>query len=221
MVLRYARSGYRKGRRLYRWTRKNPKQAMAMAKSALSGVKFLKSIVNSERFHKDSTIGLGSAQNATHHLTSITQGDYISSRTGNSILVKSLAIQGHMYINSSQTTNSRIMLALVQDKQQISDTNPTAADIFSSDSDPHTLLNAGTLGRFKILWRKQYTLDSNTAGNNARSIRIYNKLHFHARYNGTGAQDIQKNGLYLVMITSESTLYPTISLNTRLSYHDN
>jgi len=126
-----------------------------------------------------------------------------------------------MYINASQTTNTRIMLAIVVDNQQVSDTTPALSDIFTSGTDPHTLLNVNTLGRFKILKRMQITLDSNAAGNNARTLRLFRRFNFHVRYNGTAGSDTQKNGVYLVMITSESSLYPTISLNTRVSYHDN
>lgn len=213
-------------RRVFRRRRRVPwynrKYSTAqIARAAWRSAKYIRGLVNSERFHKDAALTLGNNQSIVHNLVNIAQGDHLSGRTGNSILVKGLSINGNMYINASQTTNTRIMLALVRDKQQLADTVPQVDDIFSSAADPHALLNASSLGRFSIIWRKQYTLDSNAAGNNAFTIRKYDKFNFHVRYNATAAGDIQKNGLYLVMMTSESSLYPTIALNTRLSYHDN
>lgn len=218
---RVVRSGFRKGRRVYKWGRKNPQAVAAMAQSAWRTAKMLKGIINSELKHKELVLTLGNNQSYIHSLVSIAQGDTLNNRNGNSILVKTLALNGYMYINASQTTNTRVMMALVRDNQQVSDTIPTIADIFMSDTDPHSLLNNGNLGRFKIMWRKQYTLDSNAAGNNARSIRNFTRLNFHVRYNATGSGDIQKNGLYLVFITSEPSMYPSIALNGRISYYDN
>nr|WAE43156.1 MAG: capsid protein [Cressdnaviricota sp.] len=218
---RYARSGFRKGRRLYRYARKNPKQTMALARSAYKGVQVLRGIINSEMFHLDSTIDLGSNQTSITPLLAIGSGDTDSTRTGNSLLIKRWSANGYMYIESTQTTNTRVMLALVQDKQQVGDTTPAINQIFSNATSPSTLLNSSNLGRFSILMRKQYSLSSNDAGNNVKQLKFFKRFNFHARYNGTSSTDIQKNGLYLVIITSEPTKYPTVHFESRISYHDN
>lgn len=207
-------------RRKTAWYNKKYSTAQ-IARAAWRSAKYMRGLVNSEMFHYDKNIQLGSNQKLITSLVDIEQGDLVNKRTGNSILAKSLSMNGFMYVNASQTTNTRVMIALVQDKQQIADTLPTVGDIFTTDTDPHSLLNVNTAGRFKILMRRQYTLDSNAAGNNARSLKFFHKLNFHVRYNGTTYADLQKNGLYLVFITSESTLYPSINLNARLNYHDN
>lgn len=217
---RFNRRRFRPRRRRTAWYNKKYSTAQ-IARAAWRSAKYIRGLVNSEMFHADSQYSLGNQQYAIFNVTAIGQADNVSGRTGNSILVKSLSANGYMYINASQTTNTRVMLALVLDKQQISDTTPAITDIFNSQTDPHTLLNTNNLGRFTILMRKQYTLDSNTAGNNARSLKFFKRLNFHVRYNGTTANDLQKNGIFLVMITSESSLYPSISYNTRLNYHDN
>ena len=220
-IRRYGRSAYRKGRRLYKWGRANPKQAMALARSAWKGVQTIRGLVNSEMFHKTNTYTLGSNTSKIHPLNHIAQGDGVDFRTGNSILVKRLVMNGYMYINSSQTSNTRVMLAIVLDKQQVSDTTPSITDIFSSAGDPSTLLNVNNTGRFKIVWRRQYTMEAQTVGSSSKQLKLFKRFHFHTRYNGTADTDIQKNGLYLVMITSEPSLYPVININARLSYHDN
>ena len=111
------------------------------------------------------------------------------------------------------------MFALVRDKQQISDTAPAITDVFTSDTDPHTMLNANRLGRFDLLKRWNYTVDSHTSS--SVNFNYFTKRSFHVRYNGPTANDIEKNGLYLVIITSDGTNYPTISINSRISWHDN
>lgn len=219
---RYARSGFRKGKRLYRYARKNPQQAMALAQSAWRGVKLLRGIVNSEMFHTDANFTDNSATNYIHNLTAISQGDTESQRTGNSLLLKSLSINGYMQINPSTAAATRVTICLVRDKQQIQDTTPGLGDIFTSASDTQTLLNRTTVGRFQIMWRKQYILTAVTGGGDvARIFKKYTKLNFHTRFNGSASTDIQKNGLYLCILTSEVTNYPTIVLNTRINYHDN
>jgi len=207
-------------RRRTAWYNKKYSTAQ-IARAAWRSAKYIRGLVNSEMFHYDKTLSLGSSQNLIASVVDLEQGDGVNRRTGNSILAKSLTMNGHMYINSSQTTNTRVMIALVQDKQQVADTAPGISDIFTSSTDPHTLINVNTAGRFKILMRRQYTLDSNAAGNNARSLKFFHRLNFHVRYNGTTYADLQKNGLYLVIITSESSMYPTVNLNARLNYHDN
>lgn len=220
----YRRRSYRRRTRRRRsalpWY-KRKYNAMQLAAKAASGVYYLKGLVNSEMFHKDISVTLGAAQSKITHLTAIGNGDGIDTRSGNSILLKSFVANGYMYIDADQTTNTRVMLALVQDTQQVSDTAPSLTDIFMSSTSPHTLLSNANLGRFKIIWRRQYTLSSNAAGDNAKQIKIYKSFNTHIRYNGGNDTDVQRNGLYFCIITSESSEFPTVDLNTRISYHDN
>jgi hypothetical protein len=209
----------RRGRRTA-WYDKKYSTAQ-IARAAFRSAQYIRGLVNSEMFHLDDTHTLGSAQSSITPLCNITQGDSVSGRTGNSILLKSIAFSGDMYIHANVTTNTRVMLALVCDKQQVSDSSPSLANIFTSDVNPHTFLNVNNLGRFTIVWRKQYTLSPNASGNNARTIKIFTKINKHVRYNGTSGNDIQKNGYYLCMVTTESTNYPTIQLSSRVNYHDN
>lgn len=219
---RYGRSAYRKGKRLYKWGRQNPQKALAMARSAISGVRYIRGLVNSEMFHNDQDLVLGSAQNVILPIHKIGTDDTVSGRTGNSVLAKSLTLNGYMYINSSVVSNTRVMIALVLDKQQISDTSPTIGTIFQDATSAHTLLNRDNLGRFSILMRKQYVLTPATGGGrDAINLSFFKRLGFHFRYNGTADTDIQKNGLYLVIVTSENTNYPTVVFKSRLNYHDN
>nr|WPR18743.1 MAG: hypothetical protein [Chemarfal virus 96] len=214
------RKGLRRRRRT-QWYNKKYSTAQ-IARAAWKATKYIRGLVNSEMYHKDAQYTLGNSQSTIWHLTTLAQGDGPSNRTGNSILLKRFTANGYMYVNPSATTNTRVMLALIQDKQQVEDAYPSLSNIFASSVTPNTLLNSSNLGRFSILWRKQYTLGGNaTGGANAKQIKIYKRFQTHVRYNGTAETDIHKNGLYLVMITSEPTNFPTINFETRLSYHDN
>ncbi|AXH74395.1 MAG: capsid protein [Circoviridae sp.] len=194
---------------------------MQLAKKAWAATRYLKGLVNSEMLHKDTDITLGAVQSRLLQIVDITQNDLDSGRTGNSLLLKSIYFRGQLTINSSVTSNTRVCLALVKDKQQIADTAPGLGDIFTSSTDPDTLLNLNTQGRFKILWRKTYTLSPVGGGRNCFDITKYWKLYDHVRYNGPASTDIQKNGYYLAVITSEAANFPTIDLNCRVGYHDN
>lgn len=192
-----------------------------VAYRAFKGVQYLKGLVNSERMYLDNTLTLGASQSQIFGLTSLAQGDASNNRTGNSILLRSLYMRGRMEINSAVTSNTRICILLIKDKQQVSDTSPGIADIVTSSTDPDTLVNRNTAGRFKILWRKNYILTPVSGGRNAIDLSKYWKVYDHVRFNGTASSDIQKNGYYLVVITSESANYPTVVFNARTGYHDN
>lgn len=195
-----------------------------LAFRAFKGVMALRGLVNSERHYYDSGPTLGLAKSRITPLHGIAQGDGTNQRNGNSILCRSLYIRGFMQINPAVTLNTRVSLILVQDTQQIGDTNPVIADVLNSD-DPEAMLNTSntnyTAGRFKILWRKNYNLTPATASRPTIMIDKYFKLYSHVKYNGPNTTDIQKNGYYLIMLTSETANFPTISTTARLGYHDN
>lgn len=195
---------------------------MQLAKKAWYATKYLKGLINSEKMYADRALTLGATQSDIWNLQQISTGDAAGNRTGNSILVRSLYLRGYMQINASVLAATRVCLCLVQDKQQISDTTPTILDIFTSIS-PEATIRVGsttnTAGRFKIIWRKNYTLVQGQSPN--INIDKFFKLYSHVKFNGTGVNDVQKNGYYLVMLSSEVTNFPTISVNSRMGYYDN
>jgi len=154
-------------------------------------------------------------------MVAITQGDTDSGRTGNSILLRNIYIRGQMTINSSVTSNTRISLVLVKDAQQAIDTVPNMSDIFTNYNDPDTLLNLNQSGRFKIVWRRTFTLTPVGGGRSTFDINKYWKCYDHVRYNGATSTDISRNGYYFIILTSENTNYPTVAFNSRIGYRDN
>lgn len=204
------------------WTRyvtpNNAQKALALAKASYVGVKYIKGLVNSEMLHTqgNATSNISSTGTVVH-LSSIAQGDTSSGRTGNSILSRNLLLRIAIANNvSAVNTFHRVML--VWDTQQIGDTSPTISDILESVSYLSPLATA-TVGRFKILYTK--TFSTNTVNNTNKIIDKYFNFNKHIRYNGTAGADIQKNGLYLVMLSDQAINTPTYFYQYKLGYHDN
>lgn len=192
-----------------------------LANKAFEGVKFLKGIINSELHKRDTVIGNFNIPNSTQPiqlLNGLTQGDGANQRTGNSLLMKHISIRGYVNFDTLGAVASTIVKYwVVCDTQQIGDTNPTFADIFSNN-DVLSLLNTNTVGRFKIL--KTGTL-IRTADVAQKQVNIDIPMSMHTRYNGTASTDIQRNGIYLCWTSNQSTNLPTASYLTRISYYDN
>lgn len=196
--------------------------AYQLAKKAYSATRYIKGLVNSEMFHADSNFSSAAitATGSNTHLTPLAQGDTSALRTGNSILLRSLTYRYRLEVNSAVTSNTAITIIIFFDTQQISDTSPTVSDVLASAS-PESLLNLNSAGRFKILSRKTIILTPASGGRPAVEIKNSMNLYKHVRYNGTAGSDVQKNGLYVLFISSEITNTPTVSGTFRIGYHDN
>lgn len=216
-----SRTSRRTRRRKSPWYSKKY-SALQLAFKAARGVRYLRGLVNSEMLHKDTTFSAAAitAAGSNTHLTAVAQGDDISGRTGNSFLLRSLSYRYKIIINPSVTANTTVTVMLVQDTQQVGDTTPAVTDVLQS-ANTFSLLNASSAGRFKILSRKSIILTPATGGRPAVEMKGFHKLYSHIRFNGTGTADIQKNGLYVLFISSEATNTPTVDGTFRIGYHDN
>lgn len=216
---RYRKRGYR--RRRVAWY--NRKYSVAqLASKAIKGVNYLRGLVNSEKFKHDtagSTSGITDS-GTVFHLTNIGQGDGDGQRTGNSIFVRNVSIRARLTKSSSvNTTSVRVILFI--DKQQIGDTPPGVSDVLSSAGTATSYLahlNPNTVGRFTVLRSRVYSLTDDTP------IRFFNwnvNLRHHVRYNGNLAADIQRGGIYLLVVSSVNSNGPDLIRTVRVSYHDN
>lgn len=185
-----------------------------IASAAWSGVKALRAIINSEEFQLDIAYNFTAAANTAviTPLNIMAQGDGQSLRTGNSILMKKLHRTEY---NTTSQPNTLVREILFYDKQQIADTAPIVTDLLES-SLPVSLYNKLSKSRFQILEDKLYSLNSVSKTN--RVIRNTKMLNKHAIYNGASATDIQKMGLYKLVLTDTAA---TFTGSYRLFYHDN
>lgn len=196
---------------------------LAMAYAAYKGVKYLKSIVNVEfKKHDSQATNTPSTSGVISSLAAIAQGDTDQTRSGNSILAKSLYLQYTIKQHAS-ASETFCRLVVFMDKQQISDTAPSIGDIldstFSSQYWLAPLNNEFGVGRFKVLADRRFAFSGN--GKEAHIGKLYLKLKNHIRYNGSTVSDIQKNGIYLLWVSSEATNTPSVEHVARLTFTDN
>lgn len=219
---RYSRKTFRRRtRRKSPWYRRRY-NAAELAYKAYKGVKYIRGLVNSEMLHADKAYSNGSigGSGTVAHITALSQGDTASGRTGNSILLRKINYRLKFEINAAVTSNTSVTMVIFFDKQQIGDTTPTWTDVYDS-ANSWSLMSLATAGRFKILQRKDITLTPASGGRPAIELKGNFNVYKHVRFNGTSGTDIQKNGLYVGFISSESTNTPIVSGTVRIGYHDN
>lgn len=191
---------------------------MQLASAAWRGVRYIKGLVNSEMFHN--TISNTTYPNhlgTIIPLTDIAIGDTAVTRTGNSLFVRSIVMNMNCSQNASALDNTFIRMILFTDTQQVPDTTPTFSNILASNG-PNALVNLDSAGRYKFLKTWEFALSTQ---NPAKVIKYYKNLRHHVRYNGSAATDVQKGGLYLALVSSQTTNTPTLNYHARIGYHDN
>jgi hypothetical protein len=190
-------------------------------------VKITKGIAPERKFF-DTTItfiNIADTVGAVAHLTAIPQDDTISGRTGNKIRVKHVHIQVRLSTQSIDSlVESFYRFALVQDMQQVADTPPTVPNIVRSSADPrNSLINITTQGRFKVLyWFPVMDATMIRSVNATQSARQEFQKYFDipVTFNDTAGTDIQKNGLYLICWTSDTTDVGDADGIVRVTYID-
>ena len=189
-----------------------------VAQAAWSGVKYLRTLVNSEVHKLDTNpTTLISSTGYVTHLSGIAQGDGVNQRTGLGILAKGLSARGVFWIHASAST-SQVRVIYFIDLQQIADTTPGVTDVLTG-SFWNAHYNTSNVGRFKILSDTCFGLSAN--GPQQKIFKHYFKLNRHIRYNGTAATDQQKGAVYILLISNEGTNLVGIDLHNRISWHDN
>lgn len=216
----YIRKG-RKGRRITRrpWYRQKY-TPLGLAKKALAGVWRLKGLVNSEKFKLD-TSGFVSPTTSglVNSLCAVAVGDSDNSRTGNSIFCRSLngKIKIDRNTNVSAPNAQMVRISVIVDSQQVGDTAPSFTTIYENNN-VISHLNNDTVGRFKVLYSKVLSVDSDDP---QRYLEVNIPMRHHIRFNGTASSDIQKGGIYMVTTADDATYGPTLTYEWRLAYHDN
>jgi hypothetical protein len=192
-----------------------------IAKAAWSGVKYLRTLVNSE-VHKADVGVTTTTINSTGTITllnGLAQGDTALNRTGNSVMATYLSLKCAV-LGNAVATQTIVRLIIFIDKQQIADTVPAITDILSTSS-PLSFYNNAMAGRFEVLDDKMLQFDVLT--NRSYVYKFYKKFgaSTHVKYNGVNATDIQKNGMYFLILGTEGTNTSQIVWNSRFAYHDN
>lgn len=147
-------------------------------------------------------------------LTSISIGDAPAQREANQVLMK--AVHVNLEIVKPDTIDwVQVRVMLVRDKQQIGDSTPLITQVLDPALSPLTLafMNQHNFGRFDVLRDKTYFInDLGNAGQVSRRVRWNFKMASRVRFNGSGAADIQKNGMYLMAVTDTASATATVSI---------
>lgn len=195
-----------------------------MASKALSGVHYLKGLVNAEVKKYDV---YESARNIPdtgyiYSLNQIALGDGADAqRDGNSIFARHLSLRGVVNWNTTAAVPQEVRVAVILDRQTIVDTAPAYTDIYDNTGTavaPLSHLTAESVGRFKVLATRTVFLSDQKR---SAPVQIQLNMRHHIRFNGALATDYQRGALWLVCSSSEGTNYPVLSWTARLSYHDN
>lgn len=166
------------------------------------------------------------------HLTSINQGTTDVTRVGDNIRVKSISVKGKFnseaYAGHSPDTIMR--LCLVQWKNQTPNDSVIAiTDIFNPVDAFHPEISPASMGHYKVIWMSQgiyprrYQSGAGFVPTWTPHIEKVFKVDIPVRWNGTAGTSISNNGLYLILMTSDTTGSGIIDWigNTRLGFIDN
>ncbi len=195
---RRSRAPYRMGKRLLRYS---PEKKAAFAGST----------------YNSTTTGV------VIGLTGLIEGFSNSQRVGRKVNPLSLYTTFDIVWNNAAPLDSGLRIMLVRDNRQIADTTPTLLEIFGTGTPPLPEAYTGTnKGRFISIWDKLILDRSQAVGTPYRYIlRKAVKLFGNWYYNGAGASDIEKNGLYIVMWYTSNTNLPSVTLASDLRFQDN
>lgn len=220
----YRRRRFTRRRRAVPWYRKKY-SALQLASKAARGVRYLRGLVNSELFKRDvNSQALGIDRSGTViSMIDIAQGDNDGNRTGNSIFVK--RVQFNFQALTKQNDTQCLRVVIFKDSQQIDDSYPNATMILDAANTRTAVqsgLNNATVGRFTILANRviQFTPDRPVV-----NYKLGVSMRHHVRYNGILGSDIQKGGLYVLLISNGDVSTPDDKVDVnywmRTSYHDN
>lgn len=158
------------------------------------------------------------------HLTAVAQGDTQVTRTGNTINVKTLHWQ-LLCRAPLATQTSTVRYAIVMDKEQVGDTAPAITDVFTSNDPVVALPSLDNLERFRILYiSPMIDCQSIIQGSIVTTIRKTTQFDWSGNikvsYNGTAGTDIEKNGIWLLVLTDDSTSSMDFEGVCRIGYTD-
>lgn len=203
-----------------KFTRKRFKRRSArggIARKAMAGVRFLRSIVNVEK-HFFGTSGAAVAPTVAgvvYPVDNLLQGDVYNSRSGNSILVKSFYM---MFDCVGAGTNQLYRLIIFIDKENRG-ALPAVTDVLetATSTSPMNHINGK---RFKVL--RDARMNVSLTNQQVIQRKWFIKLNHHVRYNdgNTGTvTDFREGHIFWLFLSDTTTGF--YAYNTRIRYIDN
>lgn len=197
---------------------KKAKTANSKADQALAAVRRLRRHLKFEKkavVHNDGLV-ITNAAVTNIHLSGMAQGIGQAERIGNQISCHSLDYVFHAAKNSS-ATNSIMRVIIGRWKRQETD-NYTNIDSILESTSVFANYRLNSADEWDILYDNMFVLSSTDQTAATRGRVMLRDLAIH--YNGANATDIEKNGIFLAYLGSESTNTPYLNYNIKLNYHD-
>lgn len=194
------------------------------AGKALAIARSVKAMVNVEyKFHDVKVTSAAQATSPTPiQLVNIAIGDSGSQRDGNQLKAVGIYLK-YLWTIDASATNTQVRVLLVHDKQ----TNGaifTGADVLADVSAIDNIISPYNLDnkyRFRILYDRVHQM--NNGGNQSVTAKKFIKLNEKLRYDNAAAaiSSLTSSSYSLLIMSSESSNYPLITLHSRLRFVDN
>lgn len=218
----------RKMSRGKRRARRTGAQAGALAYNAYSLAKKVARMVNSEiKFHDVQATNTAYDSTGTIvNLSTIAQGDGDNARDGSSIKLAHLTMRMSWSSNTTDTTPQRVRMILFRGKNEKS-TPPTISTLLEDTTQYDNIVSPKNWDHkfnTRVLYDRVIVLTPNaSASNQSKELVISKKLYGHVKFatNDTAGTDIENGGLYMLIVSDETTNAPTCTFYSRLTFYDN
>lgn len=208
------------GRSNYRWKKRSMSSKVSRISNKLSqlyrAIEYKKIDINKLDAYSYDVSNSGVVLSLCHN----EDGSGPDDRIGNKITAKSVYLQVRQLQHASAVQGSCVRYILFYDTQQVADGVPAVSDVLDSQfSQQYALapLSAVNGGRFQVI-RDVKVNCPNDVGQ--KYFKIYKKLNLNIRFNGASSADINKNILYLLIVSDESANTPNVSFTSRVRYID-
>jgi len=158
------------------------------------------------------------------HLTAIPQGVTEVTRVGEDVMLREIIVRGRLSDLTTTGTTSvpfYYRFALVVDKQQVADTAPAVTQVVDTADPVNALPNNSHSERFRFLWVSPLIQNNAVLTGNQFPVCDHTwKGALKIGFNGANSTDIQKNGVYFMILTSDTGNTVDFAGVARLMYTD-
>lgn len=155
---------------------------------------------------------------AISHISSIPVGDDNVTRNGDTVNVKSILLQ---YAIRGFSAGDAYRMAIVCDKQTVSDTAPAVSDIFSVADPIGAMPNLNTLERFQFLYLSPIIDGRMLEQGGSPSLREFQwRGNLKLSFNGDAGTDFQKNAIFIVFLSDQAGATVDVEATTRIAFTD-
>lgn len=158
-------------------------------------------------------------------LTNIAQGTSPSQREGRRVELKKMILKVYFELNDTTPTATMIRMLVVRKINNDAAANPPITDILNFAS-VNSLRNLDNTDNYKVLYDRVYSMDPNSQKFRHLVVPFswaqYGIKQVYRLAATTGSTvDIERNSLFIIFISSETTNPPSVSWDTRIRFIDN